>query len=108
MQLNTGVDLAGACAWQNPSQSWQREFDEVIQLPDGRTLADAVPGQPRKFRKEHGMKQVQTAARMVTEAAANMVDDLRVDDLRTDREDASDQPSSGQRVDTSRKPRHWG
>jgi hypothetical protein len=56
--------------------AWSRRFDEPIELPDGRklrTLKEAIAWLAREIPKsEHGMKQVQVAAQMVTEAAENM------------------------------------
>ena len=55
--------------------SWSKRFDEPIELPDGkklRTLKDAIAWLAREVAPaEHEMKQVQTAARCVTEAAEN-------------------------------------
>jgi len=50
--------------------NWSRRFDEPIKLPGGGrlfTLKHAIAW----LAKEHGMKQVQTAAFCVTEAAEN-------------------------------------
>jgi len=55
--------------------SWSRRFDEPIELPDGRklrTLKEAIAWLAKEIPKsEHAMPKVQTAARMVTEAAEN-------------------------------------
>jgi hypothetical protein len=55
--------------------SWSRRFDEPIELPDGRklrTLKEVIAWLAKEIPKsEHGMKQVQVAADMVTKAAEN-------------------------------------
>jgi hypothetical protein len=76
--------------------SWSRRFDELIKLPGG--VAKEVPP------AEHEMKQVQAAARCVTEAAENNGPMIfaRIGTM---------QAINRHRVrefDTSRKPPHWG
>jgi hypothetical protein len=55
--------------------SWSNRFDEPIELPDGRklrTLKEAIAWLAKEIpKKEHALPKVQTAARMVTEAAEN-------------------------------------
>jgi hypothetical protein len=55
--------------------SWSRRFDEPIELPNAKklvTLKDAIAWLAKEVPKsEHAMPKVQTAARMVTEAAEN-------------------------------------
>jgi hypothetical protein len=55
--------------------SWRRRFDEPIKLPGGGrlfTLKDAIAWLAKEIpQSEHRMKEVQTAARCVTEAAEN-------------------------------------
>ena len=54
---------------------WKRRFDEPIALPGGGnlfTLKDAIAWLAKEIpRSEHTMKEVQTAAHCVTEAAEN-------------------------------------
>jgi hypothetical protein len=60
---------------KGPAHGWQRKFDEVVELLDGRTLrtlADVIAWLAMENPKsEHGMKPVQAAAHCVTEAAEN-------------------------------------
>jgi|GraSoi_2013_20cm_1033751.scaffolds.fasta_scaffold31168_1 hypothetical protein len=55
--------------------NWSRRFDEPIKLPGGGrlfTLKHAIAWLAKEIpQSEHGMKQVQTAAFCVTEAAEN-------------------------------------
>ena len=55
--------------------SWSRRFDEPIPLPGGGklvTLKDAIAWLSKEVpQAEHSMKEVQTAAHCVTEAAEN-------------------------------------
>jgi hypothetical protein len=55
--------------------NWNRRFDEPIKLPGGGklfTLKQAIAGLAKEIpQSEHTMKEVQTAARCVTEAAEN-------------------------------------
>jgi hypothetical protein len=57
------------------NQGWRRRFDEPIKLPDGRelvTLKHAIAWLAKEIpQSEHTMKEVQTAAHCVTEAAEN-------------------------------------
>jgi hypothetical protein len=89
-------------------KGWSRRFDEPIELPDGkklRTLKDAIAWLAKEVPKsEHAMPKVQTAARMVTEAAENNGPIMlaRIGMM---------QAINRHRVrefDTSRKPHHWG
>jgi hypothetical protein len=88
--------------------SWSRRFDEPIVLPNGKklvTLKDAIAWLAKEIPKsDHGMKQVQAAARCVTEAAENngpmifaRIGMMRAINRHRVRE-----------FDTSRKPHHWG
>ena len=56
-------------------KGWKRRFDEPIKLPGGGklfTLKDAIAWLAKEIpQSEHRMKEVQTAARCVTEAAEN-------------------------------------
>jgi hypothetical protein len=56
-------------------RGWKRRFDEPIKLPGGGklfTLRHAIAWLAKEIpQSEHGMKEVQTAARCVTEAAEN-------------------------------------
>ena len=56
-------------------KGWKRRFDKPIKLPGGGklfTLKDAIAWLAKEIpQSEHGMKEVQTAARCVTEAAEN-------------------------------------
>ena len=56
-------------------KGWKRRFDEPIKLPGGGnlfTLKDAIAWLAKEIpQSEHGTKEVQTAARCVTEAAEN-------------------------------------
>jgi hypothetical protein len=56
-------------------KGWKRRFDEPIELPGGGklyTLKDAIAWLAKEIpQSEHGTKEVQTAARCVTEAAEN-------------------------------------
>jgi hypothetical protein len=56
-------------------KGWKRRFDEPIKLPGGGklfTLRHAIAWLAKEIpQSEHGMKEVQTAARCVTEAAEN-------------------------------------
>jgi hypothetical protein len=55
--------------------SWRRRFDEPIKLPNGGklfTLKQAIAWLAKEVpQSEHAMKEVQTAAHCVTEAAEN-------------------------------------
>jgi len=88
--------------------SWSRRFDEPIILPNGKklvTLKEAIAWLAKEVPKsEHTMKQVQAAARCVTEAAENngpmmfaRIGMMRAINRHRVRE-----------FDTSRKPHHWG
>jgi hypothetical protein len=88
--------------------SWSRRFDEPIILPNGKkllTLKDAIAWLAKEIPKsEHGMKQVQAAARCVTQAAEN-------NGLMIFAEMGMMQAINRHRVkefDPSRKPHHWG
>src|SRR5712675_1838564 len=54
-------------------KGWQRKFEELIELPDGRklkTLAEAMAWLAKEIPKsEHKMEKVQNAAHLVTRAA---------------------------------------
>jgi hypothetical protein len=56
-------------------KGWKRRFDEPIKLPGGGklfTLRHAIAWLAKEIpQSEHGMKEVQTAARCITEAAEN-------------------------------------
>lgn len=56
-------------------RGWKRRFDKPIKLPGGGklfTLKHAIAWLSKEIpQSEHGMKEVQTAARCVTEAAEN-------------------------------------
>jgi hypothetical protein len=71
---------------------WKRRFDKPIVLPGGGklfTLKHAIAWLAKEIpQSEHGMKEVQTAARCVTEAAEN-----DGDAIRPDRHDEGDQPA---------------
>jgi hypothetical protein len=89
-------------------KGWSRQFDEPIELPDGRklrTLKDAVAWLAKEIPKaEHGMKQVQAAAHCVTQAAENNGPMIFA-------QMGMMQAINRHRVkesDTSRKPHHWG
>jgi hypothetical protein len=57
------------------AKGWKRRFDKPVKLPGGGklfTLKDAIAWLAKEIpQSEHGMKEVQTAARCVTEAAEN-------------------------------------
>ena len=57
------------------AKGWKRRFDEPIKLPGGGklfTLKDAIAWLAKEIpQSEYGTKEVQTAARRVTEAAEN-------------------------------------
>jgi hypothetical protein len=57
------------------ANGWRRRFDEPIKLPGGGklfTLKDAIGWLAKEIpQSEHRMKEVQTAAQCVTEAAEN-------------------------------------
>jgi hypothetical protein len=57
------------------ASNWKRRFDEAIKLPGGGklvTLKDAIAWLAKEVpQSEHKMKEVQTAAHCVTEAAEN-------------------------------------
>jgi hypothetical protein len=56
-------------------RGWKRRFDEPIKLPNGGklvTLKDAIAWLAKEIpQSEHTMKEVQTSAHCVTEAAEN-------------------------------------
>lgn len=58
-----------------PDKRWRRRFDKPIVLPGGGklfTLKHAIAWLAKEIpQSEHGMKEVQTAAHCVTEAAEN-------------------------------------
>jgi hypothetical protein len=74
------------------NSGWKRRFDEPIVLPGGGKLfmlKHAIAWLAKEIpQSEHGMKEVQTAARCVTEAAEN-----DGDAIRPDRHDEGDQPA---------------
>jgi hypothetical protein len=92
-----------------PNQSWKSKFDEPIVLPDGRklrSLKDAIAWLAKEIpNSEHTMPKVQTAARMVTEAAENngpMIFARMGVMQAVHRHDVQEFGTS------SRKPHHWG
>jgi hypothetical protein len=91
-----------------PNQSWKSKFDEPILLPDGRklrTLKEAIAWLAKEISKsEHATPKVQTAARMVTEAAENggPIIFARMGVMQAiNRHEVKE-------FGTSSKPHHWG
>jgi hypothetical protein len=88
--------------------SWSRRFDEPIELPDGRklrTLKEAIAWLAKEIPKsEHKTPKVQTAARMVTEAAENNGPMIfaRMGVLQAVHR------HHVKELGTARKPQHWG
>jgi hypothetical protein len=93
---------------RDPLTAGKRKVDQVVELPDGRTLrtlADAIAWLAMETPKsEHGMKPVQAAAHCITEAAENNGPMIfaRIGMMQAiNRHHVKE-------FDTSRKPHHWG